>query len=86
MKITNKVTYCEHCDKPIILVSPPLEEQYEHGLICIKEGSILLPSEIVENCSHSKDISGYYCDLSCLNWHISKILLYPMTKRMVHVS
>jgi hypothetical protein len=77
MKLTKEITFCEYCDKIIYRASPPPKEQYDNGEIIITDGSVLIPDEIVnlnQNSCHSKDISGYYCDIECLINHLKKIL------------
>ena len=77
MKPKKEITFCEYCDEVIYLESPPKECYYSNGRIRIKEGSVLLPDYVVEHNkdnSHSKDISGYYCNIVCLTGHIKNIL------------
>ncbi|MHB8844458.1 MAG: hypothetical protein ACYC7L_06870 [Nitrospirota bacterium] len=52
MKKTQTFKYCEFCDKALLDVSPPTPEQYEQGMITVREGSVALtnwyqPSEAV---------------------------------------
>ena len=47
MKKRFEVTRCEYCDSLIELGSPPLEKRYDNAEISIREGTVLLPGNIV---------------------------------------
>jgi hypothetical protein len=77
MKKKQEITNCEYCNAIIYLESPPPKCHYERGRIYI-EGNVLLSDKVIEKNedknSHSKDISGYYCDANCLVCQLKKIL------------
>jgi hypothetical protein len=63
--------YCEYCHKAWEDTSPSTEEEYENGLIEIKEGVMLLPKEFrihkkgyPESCAVFFD--GVFCNADCL--------------------
>ena len=75
MKKTQTLKYCEFCDKALLDVSPPTTEQYEQGMITIREGSVCL-NELVsaKRGGHAAYFEGTYCNLGCLMSQILKLL------------
>lgn len=83
MKKQKIFNYCEHCDDPLEEASPPTKEQYEMGLIQIRDGIVLLPKKIAKKNkkkgfgeSHAIIISGYYCGVDCLEQRIKELVQY----------
>jgi hypothetical protein len=79
MKPVESYRRCEDCDKPIS--AETTVEYYEKGIIDIKDGVLYLPQDVVKKNhkehipdSHIVDISGIYCDPSCLINHVYDLL------------
>jgi hypothetical protein len=81
MKPKEEYTRCEYCNKKILLASPPNTKRYNNAEILIREGSMLLPDEVVRKNhregftdSHSASLNGYYCKPKCLRNMIQLLL------------
>jgi len=88
MKSIKKMQPCEYCDRDLLVDSPPPQDAYERGEICIGGSSILLPASTVAakhvegvGDSHMVSIEGRYCGLQCLISRIEEILCVPPAKR-----
>lgn len=86
MKKRFEVTRCEYCDSLIELGSPPLEKRYDNAEISIREGTVLLPGNIVRQrikeglrSGHTADLSGRYCTPQCLINKLNSILTVPLS-------
>lgn len=72
---------CEHCDALILECSPPTKDAYAKSQVCIWEGRILLPENVVKNKhrdgvsdSHCIMLDGFYCSAKCFIDHINEAL------------
>jgi hypothetical protein len=81
MKSKEEYTRCEYCNKRISLASPPNTKRYNKAEIYIRNGSMLLPDEVVAKNhregftdSHSTSLDGYYCTPKCLIKRIKALL------------
>jgi len=81
VKPTETVARCEHCDKTIVLKTPPRAEYYEKAQVHIRAGTILLPDAVVKARhrggimdNHFADLDGYYCGPACLAARIAGLL------------
>ena len=81
MKPERTFRFCEWCNKELLAVSPPTDEQYENSMIEIEKGSILIPKATVAKVkkrlgyeSHSTGLSGFYCGPACLIAKVNAVL------------
>jgi hypothetical protein len=81
MKPKEEYTRCEYCNKRISLESPPSNKRYNKAEILIRDGSMLLPNEVVARNhregftdSHSHNLEGHYCSPKCLKKKINAVL------------
>ena len=75
MKKTQTLKYCEFCDKALLDVSPT-DEQYEQGMITIKEGVVCLGKLLsAKRGGHVAYFEGTYCNHVCLMSQIVKLLM-----------
>lgn len=81
MKELKTFCYCEHCNAALEQQSPPANEQYESSMITIRNGDILLPSDLVKRRTteghaenHAESLSGVYCGPACLKARIDVLL------------
>jgi hypothetical protein len=75
MKETQTFKYCEFCDKALLDVSPPTDEQYDQGMITVQEGRICLGEELSKKRGgHVAYFDGVFCNHVCLMSHILKQL------------
>ena len=78
MKEREEFYRCECCDE--LLNYETTDEDYEEARVHIDMGHVLLSKKTVERNrvegvtdSHIADISGHYCDLTCLYNHVIKL-------------